>query len=375
MPTWNAIYLGTFSAQLDPIENSVNPTMSEGIANFLNKTYGSAKDPLFHHVVSITTVDNIGEKGALDTYNTATKYDQIKFDLGKGPVTTVFDGQTNAGMRILYTDGTSASIEARIFQDTSGNLFLAPSEKMDAYGKALAAKPIQQITTTYNAGHVGNLSVNRVSDNFVNCFTAGTLIDTPDGPRRVEELVAGDVVLTRDNGVQILRWTGGRPLHLHEGNGHLRPVRIAAGALGQGTPVQDLCVSPQHRVLIRSAIARRMFGAEEVLVAAKHLVGLPGIDLDHGAETVTYLHLLLDRHEIVFSNGAATESLYTGPQALKAVPASARAEILALFPELAEDGDGAAGPIPARMLICGRQGKQLAERHRTNCRPVYQAVI
>ncbi|MBK4215504.1 Hint domain-containing protein [Paracoccus caeni] len=372
MPTWNAIYLGKFTQQLDSIENSVNPQMSEGIGSFLGKNYGSASDPLFRHVVGITTIDRVGAKNALDTYNTAKSYDQISFNLGSGKVTTVFDGQTKCGMQVTYTDGTKASIEARIFQDTEGNLFLAPSETMDAAGKALAAKAIQSVFTTFNAGHIGNLSVNRVCDNFIACFTPGTLIDTHDGPRLVEDLKAGDAVLTRDNGVQILRWTGGRPMELHAGNDHLRPILIAAGALGEGLPVADLRVSPQHRVLVRSAIARRMFGAEEVLVAAKHLVGLPGIEVDRVADSVTYLHILFDRHEIVFSNGAPTESLFTGPEAMKSVPEAARDEIMSLFPELAATN---ALPVPARMLLNGRRGRQLAERHLNKGRPVYVAAI
>ena len=77
---------------------------------------------------------------------------------------------------------------------------------------------------------------------------------------------------------------------------------------------------------------------------------------------ITYVHLLFDRHEIVMSEGAWSESLFTGPQALESVSTAARQEIFTLFPDLA------AGqiPQPARRLLTGREARQLAERQRRN---------
>jgi len=102
------------------------------------------------------------------------------------------------------------------------------------------------------------------------------------------------------------------------------------------TPSSDLIVSPQHRVLVRSKIAERMFGSDEVLIAAKRLSEIDGIDVVEGASGVVYFHLLFDRHEIVTSNGAESESLYTGLQALKSIGGAARKKIFALFPEISE---------------------------------------
>lgn len=100
-----------------------------------------------------------------------------------------------------------------------------------------------------------------LTDEEVFCFVAGTLIETPVGWRAVEELAPGDLVITRDNGHQPVRWVGsvrlsGSSLARHS---RLRPIRIRAGALGPATPARDLLVSPQHRVLVRSNIAMRMF--------------------------------------------------------------------------------------------------------------------
>ena len=202
------------------------------------------------------------------------------------------------------------------------------------------------------------------------CFGTGTLIDTAAGPRAVETLVAGDLVLTRDHGMRPLAWAGGRHLdarHLDIAP-NLRPIRIRAGALGPGLPATDLTVSPQHRVLVRSKIAERLCGAPEALVAARHLCALPGIEALNPPGGIGYHHLLFDRHEIVRSNGAWTESLFTGPQALASLGPAARREIRAIFPELF--GQNAPGWQGARDFLTGAQTRELTRRHLKNDKPL-----
>lgn len=206
------------------------------------------------------------------------------------------------------------------------------------------------------------------------CFTTGVMIETAKGPVAVEDLKVGDLVLTLDHGLQPIRWCGQQQLSARHlaARPALRPVRISAGALGPDLPASDLLVSPQHRILVRSAVARRMFGADEVLVAAKQLTQIDGIAPDQAADPVTYFHILFDRHEIVISNGAPTESMYTGAEALKSVSIAARQEICELFPELVDGGS--ADPdqaLPgARYLVPGRKARQMADRHRLNGKPL-----
>jgi hypothetical protein len=199
----------------------------------------------------------------------------------------------------------------------------------------------------------------------VPCFTKGTLIDTAQGQRAVETLKVGDLVVTADHGVAPVRWIGSRRLQADLLNTapQMLPIRITKGALGPDMPAQDLLVSPQHRILVRSRIAERMAGEHEVLVAAKHLLSLPGVEIDPNVTEVTYLHLVFDQHEIIFAQGAATESLYTGEQALKAISSEARQEILTLFPSLLTDPEA---PQPARPLFAGKLGRKLAFRHVKN---------
>ncbi|MEQ6247885.1 cadherin-like domain-containing protein [Sulfitobacter sp. HNIBRBA3233] len=168
------------------------------------------------------------------------------------------------------------------------------------------------------------------------CFTPGTMIATPRGERRVEDLEVGDRVITRDNGMQVIRWIGKRDMPGEElaAKEHLRPVLIRQGALGNGLPERDMMVSPQHRVLIANDKTALYFEEREVLVAAKHLTDMDGIDVVEVSST-TYIHIMFDRHEVVLSDGTWTESFQPGDMSLAGVGDASREEILELFPELA----------------------------------------
>lgn len=187
------------------------------------------------------------------------------------------------------------------------------------------------------------------------CFAAGTMIDTPEGPRAVERLKPGQLVETADHGAQPLRWIGRMRFTAAEvaGDAGLRPVRIETGALGPGCPSRPLRVSRQHRVLVTGEVPR-VFGAEEALIPAIQLTGLPGIAVEEKPAAVTYYHLLFDRHEVLRANGAPCESFLLGPQALQTLSPEARAEIALIFPEILAPGFTAR---PARAL--GRDGRQV----------------
>jgi len=86
---------------------------------------------------------------------------------------------------------------------------------------------------------------------------------------------------------------------------------------------------------VNSKLARRLHGDDEMLVAAKHLLQVEGVDVELDMDSVTYVRFLFNRHQIVESEGAETESLFIVREALKTVDSAARVEILHLFPELA----------------------------------------
>lgn len=162
------------------------------------------------------------------------------------------------------------------------------------------------------------------------CFTPGTLIETARGPRPIETLSVGDRIRTRDHGLQVLRWIG---CQTRSAWGASAPVVFAPGTLGNR---EELVVSQQHRMLISGWRAQLFAGADEVLVAAKYLVDGRDITLRRGG-TVTYIHLMFDRHEILRGGGIWSESYFPG-NAADLPEAELRAELLSLFPELGKPG-------------------------------------
>lgn len=168
------------------------------------------------------------------------------------------------------------------------------------------------------------------------CFARGTMIETIDGPRPVEDLASGDLVLSKDHGPQRLRWNGRRTV---PARGDLAPIAFARGAIGNR---RRLLVSPQHRMLISDWRAELLFGEPSVLVRAKDMLNGAGVARIEGG-SVTYHHILFDRHEIVYAEGVASESFQPGAQSLAGLAPEAAEDLLRLFPDL-PDNPGVAGP-------------------------------
>jgi hypothetical protein len=177
---------------------------------------------------------------------------------------------------------------------------------------------------------LGNSDVAIVQVTQMPCFVAGTLIDTPMGPVAVEALRAGDLVLTIDHGPQPVRWAGSRAT---KAAGDFAPICISAGSFGAE---KDIWLSPQHRVLIRDIWAELLFGEPEVLIKAKDLINGKTVRRVATDTSVTYVHLLFDQHQIVQTSGLASESYLPGPMMSQSFDLEAQAEIITLFPELAD---------------------------------------
>lgn len=189
----------------------------------------------------------------------------------------------------------------------------------------------------------GQADVGIVTVSTIPCFVAGTRILTPDGELPVETLRPGDLVVTHDDGPQPVRWIGQRTV---QATGAFAPVRIGADTYGDH---RALLVSPQHRVLIRDSLAELLFGETEVLVAAKDLVNDGSVRISEGGD-VTYVHLLFDRHQIVFSEGLTTESFLPGPQTSHCFEQHIVDEIYSLFPEIDHDTGLGYSPAARRTL-------------------------
>ncbi len=183
------------------------------------------------------------------------------------------------------------------------------------------------------------------------CFTPGTMILTPEGPRDVASLGEGCRVQTQDNGPAEVLWIGKR----HMTGARLRalpdlaPVRLRTGALDNDVPDAGLLVSPDHRIVLRGPRARALFNAEEVLVTARDLIDDSRVLRDHSLRAVTYIHMMLPSHQIVFANNVATESFHPASAALSTMAPDDLDRMFGRLPDLRCDID-AYGAYARRVL-------------------------
>ena len=170
----------------------------------------------------------------------------------------------------------------------------------------------------------------------VPCFVDGTMIETQHGPKAIEDIRAGDKIFTVDNGYVEVAWK--RACHVPVSkqcvNSKLAPILIKAGSLGDNLPKSDLLVSRQHRLLLNSPFTSAVFGESSLLIAAAKLLDFPGISVAPIKKDFAYHHILFENHEVIVSNGAATESLFVGPDMERILGRNACEEVFALFPDL-----------------------------------------
>jgi hypothetical protein len=131
------------------------------------------------------------------------------------------------------------------------------------------------------------------------CFAAGTRLLTENGDIPVESLRPGDHAITYENELAKIIWVGRRELDFarHPSPGLVRPIRIAAGALGMGIPERELVVSPDHGLYF-----------DGCLVQAKDIVDGAVIRQDTDMPSVRYYHVELESHAILLAEGAPAES-------------------------------------------------------------------
>jgi collagen type I alpha len=168
------------------------------------------------------------------------------------------------------------------------------------------------LTLTETASTAGTLAIAgafsansfKVSNNGTNttivlaCFATGTGITTTTGRKPVEALATGERVPTLSGRLATIRWIGRRETDLarHARPWEVMPVRVRAGALGDGVPLRDLVLSPDHAMLV-----------DGELIPVRHLVNGASI-VQETRRRVTYWHIELDRHDAILAEGAPCES-------------------------------------------------------------------
>jgi hypothetical protein len=320
----------------DDSETNVNPATGE--QNFLEKTEGDAN-------TTMTAMRVIMDDGTVYVLKDGSPIDFREQDTSNPPNSfTPSHGDT-----FVESNGSVQLVNEATGQDapTSGSgSFVNLSNQNLVFSSSGSWSTGTQTRQIDSSGNTSDSS----GDGLFNavCFTRGTRIKTDRGEVAIEELAVGDLVHTMDHGLQPIRWIGSRSV---PAQGRLAPVRIAAGTLGNA---RDLLVSPQHRILLTGWKAELRLGEAEVLAAAAMLVNDSTIRREAGG-TVEYFHVLFDSHEIVWAEGAPSESFHPGEQGWSALDRAARDEILALFPEL-DAGFDSYGPA-ARMSLKAHEAR------------------
>ncbi|SMP18445.1 Hint domain-containing protein [Shimia sagamensis] len=290
--------------------------------------------------------DTIDGGAGADTMEGGEDADRFIIGSGEeGDGDVIRGGSTGDDHDVLQIEGTEG-VDWRIVDETTdsdGNGIDGTVEFLDSTGD----EPYVTGTATFE-----NIEE-------IVCFTPGTRILTPMGEVAVENLSEGDQVVTRDNGLQTIRWAGRKHVSGRDlmARAELRPILIKQGALGPNQPERDMMVSPSHRMLLVSEQAELLFEEREVLVAAKHLTHLDGVE-QIDVVGVDYIHFLCDNHEVVLADGAWSESFQPGEYSMNGIGKEQRDEIYALFPEL-QQRDGLVGYTAARLSLKRHEAKLL----------------
>ena len=331
------IFLGNF-ADMDTNETN-------GVTENAGAILGNYDQPTIVDVAA----DDVNGDFFIDDDESGGPDEFLTYDAGSGPTSQLLDSTQTYFAELLLEDGSIHRATVTVIQLQNGDVFATDIGN----GGSLDNLNFRSIELTGIAQDdaAGFTATSSVDNSSVVCFTPGTMIETSHGATPVEMLKLGDLVRTHDHGFQPVRWIGCRTLRSAElvENAHLRPVVIRNGALGNN---RRMLVSPQHGFLVG-----------ETFVRAKHLAQYWGgkvAHVDRKSQSVTYIHFLCDRHEVVFADGVATESLYPGPFAFEAMTSGAIAELTGLFPELvrgrkSRDDIEAAFGTPARHYATGAE--------------------
>ena len=223
--------------------------------------------------------------------------------------TLVVAGSISSGETIVFTGSGS-------YLDLQGPNSVAGTINDLAVGETIDLKGIAPGTVSYNDGEIqfngsdafpltlasGNAPRISASSDGTDltalCFCFDTMIQTPLGQVKVQDLAVGDLVMTLDGHARPLEWIGtGAVLATRGRRNAATPVVVCKGALADNVPSQDLRVTKGHSLYF-----------EGVLIPVEFLVNHRSIHWDDRAQEVVLYHLELATHDVLLANGAPAES-------------------------------------------------------------------
>ena len=229
-----------------------------------------------------------------------TNLTAIKFDAGAK--WNLVGSAVTAGNTTSALNGTIQGFTTNDTIDLTG--FVAVSDTYASGLLTLTNTASAHSTLHFSGGTFTSGSFNLAADGtggtFITaCYCRGTRILTPAGEVAVEALRIGDKVTTHSGAARPIKWIGRRAYHPRfvAGNAKVLPIRIEAGALGEGVPTRDLMVSPEHALYLDGA-----------LVPAGLLVNGATIRQVAAIDRLEYFHIELETHDLLVAEGAPAES-------------------------------------------------------------------
>lgn len=246
------------------------------------------------------------------------------FDLGDSDANGFYNDQIDVSDLVGGSGpgGLVTTADVVVGDDGSGNALLTFPGGEQLVLQGVAPGQINTQSQLYAAG--------------IPCYTPGIRIATARGAVRVEDIRVGDLLQTADNGFQPVIWTGRRDLSARDlaRRPHLRPILITSGGLlANDTP---LLVSPQHRFMLPRQHLGDLSPINEAFIRTRLLKKLTPETVMNAPtpQGVSYIHIMTERHQVVFAEGVATETFWPGPEALRGLDPGDQRELFDLFPEL-----------------------------------------
>lgn len=240
---------------------------------------------------------------------------------------TVYDTQGNVVTSGVMTVPAYASVSG-----PSGTIYLDRFE-VNGTHVGYASSEVLSPGSSYPVTGSSSAAVpySYFESNSINCFVDGTQIETDDGSKAVECLKAGDLVVTKDAGLRpvVHRFETIVTAARMAVDAAQAPVTLWPGSLGPDVPIEPLCVSRDHRVLVNGADVELLFGSSEVLGPAAGFVARNRSDI-RAVRDVRYHHILLAEHHLLRANGAWVESFFPGPEAMRRLGPDGRQTVMSI---------------------------------------------
>jgi len=174
------------------------------------------------------------------------------------------------------------------------------SSKNNLYGSTNTSVTANKIIiTVYSSWNISGFTLGSIITDFL-CFAADTKIATPEGGRNVQDLQVGDTITLARGGTTRVKWLGKQHVDTKLTNPEkVNPIRISAGALGNGLPVQDLLVSPDHAIEIDNVLYNASTLTNGTTIRQEARMPMSGF---------TYYHVETEAHELLLAEGVPAES-------------------------------------------------------------------